>query len=119
MLKRDVYLRELILAPEYAQCNTESSKSMRALAHLIADRLSRLTPFSGGANTALINKRRMELAGEFQELSRCSTVTLDELNRHIVWLFQWADTPVGEFGTQKACHVILITEDQDEDSGFL
>jgi hypothetical protein len=102
---KDTFTQELDLTPEYGACDPDNPVQLRSLARVVAYRLNKLLPLQGAGNIAFINKRRLELIEEFYALARNQATTKDDFNRVTVWLFQWADQPVGAFGTRKVCWV--------------
>jgi hypothetical protein len=73
---------------------------------VVANRLALVKSFTGAMNAAVVNHRRRELVNNFLDLSKNREVTKDDFNLVMVWLYNWADTPVGEYGTQRACWII-------------
>jgi hypothetical protein len=82
--------RTLTLLPEYDDCDPDNGLDIRALASIVAVRLSKLKPFHD-IGTAEINQRRLSLVAEFKALAADVNTDKDDFNRVMVWLYQWGD----------------------------
>jgi hypothetical protein len=82
--------RSLNLWPEYGDCDPGNGLEIRALASVVAARLSNLRDFVG-PGTADINARRQSLIVEFKTVAGDVQATKEDFNRVMVWLWQWAD----------------------------
>jgi hypothetical protein len=102
-----MYMRVLDLRPEYAACDTNNTTQLRALARVVALRISKLERLPGAGDVPYLNAHSLALMRDFERLAKDKSLTVADFNVQMAELYNWAGAPVGKFGTNRACQIIL------------
>jgi hypothetical protein len=93
--------RTLDLLPEWSKA-LDDELAVQQLAAVVATRLRALTPFSDED----IESKRIELAEEFEDLSKDESADGPEFDWLMNTLYDWGDTPLDpKFNGKKVCWI--------------